>query len=202
MRAMQAEQKRVIVLASTSPYRRELLQRLGLEFLAVAPDCDEDRLKGRGLAAEELVTRLAREKAESVAAAHPDAVIIGSDQAAELDGEILGKPGTAAGARRQLRQLRDREHRLLTALCVLDARTGQRAEDLDIHRLRLRALSDGQIARYVDADDPVDCAGSYKIEGLGIALFDRVLGSDFTAVIGLPLTRVVALLHRLEIQIP
>lgn len=170
--------------------------------MAVAPDCDEDRLKGRGLAVEELVTRLAREKAESVAEAYPDAVIIGSDQAAELDGEILGKPGTAAKAREQLRLLGGREHRLLTALCVLDARTGQRAEDLDIHRLRLRELSDGQIARYVAADDPVDCAGSYKIEGLGIALFDQVRGSDFTAVIGLPLTRVVALFHRLGIEVP
>jgi 7-methyl-GTP pyrophosphatase len=199
---MQDQRERVIVLASTSPYRRELLERLGLEFLAVAPDCDEDRLKGRGLAVEELVTRLAREKAESVAEAYPDAVIIGSDQAAELDGEILGKPGTAAKAREQLQLLGGREHRLLTALCVLDARTQQRAEDLDIHRLRLRDLSDGQIARYVAADNPVDCAGSYKIEGLGIALFDQVRGSDFTAVIGLPLTRVVALFHRLGIEVP
>ncbi len=199
---MQDQQPRLIVLASTSPYRRELLARLGVKFGAVAPDCDEDRLKGRGLAAEELVTRLAREKAESVATAHPDAVIIGSDQAAEVDGEILGKPGTAAGARRQLRQLSGREHRLLTALCVLDARTGQRAEALDIHRLRLRELSDEQIARYVAADAPMDCAGSYKIEGLGIALFDQVHGSDFTAVIGLPLMRVVALLDHLGIEIP
>lgn len=193
---------RGLILASTSPYRRELLGRLGVKFLTVAPDCDEDRLKGQGLAAEKLVTRLAREKAESVAVFHPDAVIIGSDQAAELDGEILGKPGTAAEAHRQLRRLAGREHRLLTALCVLDARTGQRAEDLDVHRLRLRDLSDAQIARYVIDDDPVGCAGSYKIEGLGIALFEAVRGTDFTAVIGLPLMRVVTLLSRLGIEIP
>lgn len=199
---MQAMQERGLVLASTSRYRRELLGRLGVEFTAVAPDCDEDGLKGQGLTAEELVTRLAREKAESVATAHPDAVIIGSDQAAELDGEILGKPGSPEGARRQLRRLSGREHRLLTALCVLDARTGQRAEDLDIHRLRLRALSDAQIARYVAADNPVDCAGAYKIEGLGIALFETIQGTDFTAVVGLPLTRLVALLDRLGVTVP
>ncbi len=195
-------QPRAVVLASTSPYRRELVARLGLTFEAVAPDCDEDRLKGRGLPVEELVTRLAREKAESLAALYGDAVIIGSDQAAELDGEILGKPGTPQGARKQLRLLAGREHRLLTALCVLDARTAQRAEDLDIHRLRVRSLTDDQIARYVAADNPVDCAGSYKIEGLGISLFESVEGTDFTAVIGLPLTRVVALLSRLGIELP
>jgi septum formation protein len=199
---MRAMPNRALVLASTSPYRRALLERLGVDFAAVAPDCDEDQWKGQGLSAEELVTRLAREKAESVAASHPDAVIIGSDQAAEVDDEILGKPGTPAGARQQLKRLAGREHRLLTALCVLDARTGQRAEGLDIHRLRLRRLSDEQIARYVNADNPVDCAGSYKIEGLGIALFESVEGTDFTAVVGLPLTRVVALLGRLGIEIP
>jgi len=193
---------RGLVLASTSPYRRDLLGRLGLAFTAVAPHCDEDRLKGQGLTAEDLVTRLARDKAESVAASHPDAVIIGSDQAAEVDGQILGKPGTAAQARRQLRRLAGREHRLLTALCLVDARTGQRAEDLDIHRMRLRSLSEEQIERYVTNDDPVGCAGSYKIEGLGIALFEEVRGTDFTAVVGLPLTRVVALLSRLGIEIP
>jgi len=193
---------RRLVLASTSPYRRELLGRLGLEFTAVAPDCDEDRLKDQGLPAEALVIRLAREKAASVARSYPDAVIIGSDQAAEVDGEILGKPGTPESARRQLRRLAGREHRLLTALCLLDARTGERAEELDIHRLRLRRLTEAQIARYVAADDPVDCAGAYKIEGLGIALFESVRGTDFTAVIGLPLTRVVAGLHRLGIEIP
>lgn len=195
-------QARELVLASTSPYRAELLGRLGLTYTAVAPDCDEDRLKGQGLAAADLVTRLAREKAESVVLAHPDAVIIGSDQAAELDGEILGKPGTPDRARLQLQRLAGTEHRLLTALCVLDARTGQRAEDLDIHRLRMRALSDAQITRYVVADEPVDCAGSYKIEGLGIALFESVAGTDFTAVVGLPLTRVVALLTDLGVDLP
>jgi septum formation protein len=191
-----------LVLASTSPYRRALLARLGLDFVSAAPACDEDRLKGLGLGAEALVTRLARDKAASLAGAYPGAVIIGSDQAVELDGELLGKPGTAAAAREQLGRLQGREHRLLTAICVLDTRTGQRGEDLDIHRLRLRPLTEAQIARYVAADDPVDCAGAYKIEGLGIALFESVQGADYTAIIGLPLTRVVALLSDLGIEVP
>ncbi len=195
-------QHREILLASTSPYRAELLARLGVSFRAQAPRCDESHLKGMGLPAEELVTRLARQKAESLAPTHPDAVVLGSDQAAELHGTILGKPGTSAAARAQLLCLAGKEHRLLTALCVLDARTGERAEALDVHRLLMRPLTEPQIARYVAADSPLDCAGSYKIEGLGISLFQSVTGSDFTAVVGLPLTRVVDLLTRLGVEIP
>lgn len=191
-----------IVLASTSPYRRELLGRLGVAFAVAAPRCDEAAEAARDLSAEDLVTRLARLKAESVVAEHPDALIIGSDQVAELDGGILGKPGTAEAAARQLRRLAGREHRLLTALCLLEARTGRREEHLDIHRLRLRRLTDEQIARYVTAARPLDCAGAYKIEGQGIALFESLRGGDYTAIIGLPLTRLVALLSRFGIELP
>jgi len=193
---------RPLVLASTSGYRRALLERLGLPFAAVAPRCDEDLLKAAGLPAEQLVAQLSRLKAESVAADHPDALILGSDQAAELDGEILGKPGTEERACAQLQRLQGREHRLLTGLCLLDAATGHRAEALDIHRLRLRPLTPEQIARYVAKDQPLDCAGSYKIEGPGIALFDSIHGRDFTAIIGLPLTRTVALLAKFGVILP
>jgi septum formation protein len=200
-----------LVLASTSRYRADLLRRLGLPFEAMAPDCDEDAVKARGLPAEELVSTLARMKAESVVArlkaegaapGQPGALIIGSDQAAELDGEILGKPGSAEGAQAQLARLAGREHRLLTAVCVLEADTGRRAEALDVHELRLRQLSADQIARYVAADDPVDCAGAYKIEGLGVTLFESIRGEDFTAVIGLPLTRLTALLAEFGVILP
>lgn len=195
-----------LVLASTSRYRRELLARLGLPFEAADPGVDEEAVKALGLPAEALVVRLAREKAAAVAhrlaAARPGALVVGSDQVAELDGEILGKPGTAERAEAQLRRLAGREHRLLTALCVVRAGDGLRREALDVHHLRLRTLDDGQIARYVAADRPLDCAGAYKIEGPGIALFDRVRGDDFTAVIGLPLTRLVALLAELGVTLP
>jgi septum formation protein len=128
--------------------------------------------------------------------------VIGSDQVAELDGEILGQPGTAARAAAQLRRLAGREHRLLTAVCVVRAGDGQRREALDVHRLRLRELTDDQIARYLAQDRPLDCAGGYKIEGPGIALFEWIRGNDFTGVVGLPLTQVVALLAGLGVSLP
>jgi septum formation protein len=191
-----------LILASTSTYRQALLARIGLDFEAAEPDCDEDAVKAEGHAADVLVTRLARLKAESVAGAYDDALIIGSDQVAEVDCEILGKPGTAERAAAQLRRLAGREHRLLTAVCVLETATGRCREDLDVHVLRLRDLTDEQIARYVAADQPLDCAGAYKIEGLGITLFERLRGRDYTAIIGLPLTRVVAALAQFGIVCP
>lgn len=191
-----------LVLASTSRYRAALLSRLGTPFVTAAPQCDEQALQARGWPVEVLVTELARRKAQSVADRFPDALVIGSDQAAELDGRILGKPGTRAAARAQLRQLRGREHRLLTAICVLQTSAGRLAEDLDVHRLRLRDLTDAQIERYVAADNPVDCAGAYKVEGLGVSLFEHIRGDDFTAVIGLPLTRLVRLLAGFGLELP
>ena len=215
-----------LVLASTSSYRAALLARLGLPFEAVAPDCDEDAVKAQGLSAEELVRELARRKAQSVAERFPGALVIGSDQVAELDGEILGKPGTAERARAQLARLSGREHRLVTGVCLIgggaaepgggaDPLGGRAAEPadeiaggrrgletLDIHRLRVRRLSPEQIRRYVARDAPLDCAGSYKIEGQGIALFESIAGGDYTAIIGLPLTRVVALLARCGVEVP
>lgn len=192
-----------IVLASTSRYRRELIQRLGLGVESAAPAFDEEAEKKalEALSPEDLVASLARGKARSLGEAYPDALIIGSDQAAEVDGELLGKPGTEEAARAQLRLLSGREHRLLTAVAVFEPRTGRLEEALDVHRLSVRALSDEAIANYVRIDRPLDCAGSYRVEALGIALFDRLSGDDFTAIIGLPLTRVVALLDRFGVRV-
>ena len=191
------------MLASTSRYRRELIQRLGLGVESAAPAFDEEAEKKalEALSPEALVASLARGKARSLGEAYPDALIIGSDQAAEVDGKLLGKPGTEEAARAQLKLLAGREHRLLTAVTMFEPRTGRLEEALDVHRLSVRALSDEAIANYVRRDKPLDCAGSYRVEALGIALFDRLSGDDFTAIIGLPLTRVVALLDRFGVKV-
>jgi septum formation protein len=192
-----------VVLASTSRYRRELIGRLGIAVESVAPAFDEEAGKrdAAWLPAEEVVAALARGKARSVAAACPDALIIGSDQAVEQGGELLGKPGTIEGACAQIKRLAGREHRLLTAVAMLDAATGRVEEALDVHTMAMRPLSDEAIEAYVRRDQPLDCAGAYRIEALGIALFERLRGDDFTAIIGLPLTRVVALLERFGVRV-
>ena len=175
-----------LVLASTSPYRAALLERLGLPFEVAPSHVDERAIEREGDPPAVLVRRLARAKAERVARAHPGALVIGSDQAAVIDGAVLGKPGTAERACAQLRAMAGRTHELLTAVCVV-APQGLR-EHTDVHRLTMRALSDAQIARYVALEQPLDCAGSYKIEGLGAALFGAIEGQDPTAIVGLPLS--------------
>lgn len=190
-----------ILLASTSRYRRDLFARLGLPFEAVAPDFDEDAAKQElaGKGSEAIVRALALGKARAVAASAPDALVIGSDQAAAIDGELLGKPGTEEGARAQLRLLAGRTHRLLTAVALVHG--GAAEEALDVHRLTMRALDDAAIADYVRRDAPLDCAGAYRVESLGIALFERIEGHDFTAIVGLPLTLVVAMLERVGVRV-
>jgi septum formation protein len=184
-----------IVLASTSRYRRQLLERLDVPFDVAAPDCDETN--GDGLAPRPLAQRLARLKALSVAA--PDAFTIGSDQVLDLDGEVLGKPGTVAAAVAQLSRLAGRAHRLITAVAVVDGRTGAVAEAVDVHRLTMRPLDGAAIARYVAHDQPLDCAGSYALERRGVALFERIEAdpetADDTAIVGLPLMKTLALLR-------
>lgn len=190
-----------LILASTSPYRRALLDRLGVPYEAVAPRCDEERVKARGGAPAAIAAELARAKAESVARRCPDAHVLGGDQLVDLDGEILGKPGTAAAAEAQLRRLAGRTHRLLTAV-TLRSPDGEHRELLDEHRMTLRPLTDAEIRRYVARAAPLDCCGSYKIEGLGIALFEAIEGRDFTAIMGLPLVGVAALLRHEGWAIP
>ncbi len=196
---------RPIVLASTSRYRRELLARLGIPFETAAPAIDEEEEKrrgGAGLPPEELVRWLARRKAESLAERFPDALVIGSDQAVEASGTVLGKPGSEEAAVRQLLFLAGaRTHRLLTAVAVHGAREGRTEQALDVHEVEMRPLSEDEARAYVARERPIDCAGAYKVEGAGIALFERLTGDDFTAIVGLPLTRVVALLKRFGVNV-
>jgi septum formation protein len=183
---------RHIVLASTSPYRRALLERLRIPFDVAPPVYEENTLEGAD--AEALVAVHALGKARSLRDAFPSSLVIGSDQVVSLDGRILGKPGTRERAIEQLAMLRGREHVLLTGLAVLDAATGRVGEHLDRTRLRLRALGDAEIEAYVDAEHPIDCAGSYRAEGLGIALFEYLRTDDPTAIVGLPLAALARLL--------
>lgn len=188
-----------LYLASTSRYRHELLSRLGLPFTCIAPINVDERAVD--LPPRELVVTLARMKAQSVAATLEAGVVIGSDQVGALDDVVLTKPGTPERAFAQLRSLAGREHQLLTGVCVVDAATGEFLEHLDVHRMRMRQLTDAQIAHYVETEKPLDCAGSYKIERLGIALMEELEGCDFTAVVGLPLAATTAMLSHFGVDV-
>jgi septum formation protein len=185
-----------LILASTSRYRQELLARLRLPFEAVAPQVDETPLPGEAPAA--LAERLALAKARAVAAIRPAAVIIGSDQVADLDGEALGKPGSHEAAQAQLRRMSGREVVFQTAVAVVAP--GLAAIERAEVRVRFRVLSDAAIDTYLHADQPYDCAGSAKVESLGIALLDAVESDDPTALIGLPLIRTCQLLRRAGLE--
>jgi septum formation protein len=186
----------VLILASTSRYRQELLARLRLPFTAVAPEVGEDALPGEAPAA--LAERLALAKARAVAAQYPDAIVIGSDQVADLGGEALGKPGTHEAAGAQLRRMSGREVVFQTAVAVVAP--GLAAIERAQVRVRVRTLTDAAIEHYLRADQPYDCAGSAKVESLGIALLDGVESDDPTALIGLPLIRTCALLRRAGLE--
>jgi septum formation protein len=191
-----------LILASTSPYRHALMTRLALPFRALPPLCDEDEEKARlgDLPPEVLAPALARAKAESLRAQAPSAVIVGSDQIAAIDGEILHKPGTRERAEAQLAKLAGRTHQLVTAFAV--AHPGGVIEHVDVTALTMRPLSAEQIARYVAADNPLDCAGSFKLEAGGIALFSKIESADHTAITGLPLMALVTALASLGFAVP
>ena len=189
-----------IVLGSTSRYRAELLRRLLADFVQAAPGTDETPLPDETPAARAL--RLAIAKAAAVARDYPDALVIGSDQVAELDGLILDKPGTAERARAQLAASSGREVHFHTALCLLDARNGRRHTHVDRTRVRFRTLDAAEIARYVEREQPLDCAGSFKCEGLGISLFEAIDNADPSALIGLPLIALARLLREAGIALP
>lgn len=182
-----------IVLASTSPYRRELLARLRLRFEVRAPAVDETALPGE--AARETALRLAQAKARAVAPDCPAALIIGCDQVAVLDGVLLGKPGNHANAVAQLKAMRGRSVLFHTALTLLNARTGALQTAEVPTTVRFRQYGDAEIERYLEMERPYDCAGSAKIEGLGIVLVESVHSSDPTALIGLPLMQLAAMLR-------
>ena len=174
-----------LVLASTSPYRSALLARLRLPFEVAAPDTDETPLPGEKCATTAL--RLATAKAHSVRTRFPDALIIGSDQVADLDGQPLGKPGTFANALRQLQAMRGRTVIFHTAVALLDARFN-RIQAVNVPTtVTFRSLQDDQLGRYLELDEPYDCAGSAKAEALGIVLTERIEATDPTALVGLPL---------------
>ena len=181
-----------LILASSSRYRRQLLQRLKLPFESVAPRVDETAETGESGAA--LAARLAGEKAAAVLAQYPDAVVIGSDQVACLDGELLQKPGTSDRARAQLAACSGRQVVFHTGLCVL-ARGKEALQAVVPCTVRFRTLTATEIDRYLALDEPYDCAGSFKWESLGIALFERLEGSDPTALEGLPLIALCAMLR-------
>ena len=182
-----------LVLASSSSYRQKLIARLGLPFTAQAPDIDETPLPEE--TPEALVARLAEQKARAIADQHPDALIIGSDQVSVRDGQIIGKPHTHARAVAQLQASSGRTVRFLTGLCLLNTASGQARVVVEPFAVTFRQLSDANIERYLRADEPYDCAGSFKLEGRGIALFERLHGRDPNALIGLPLIALVDLLR-------
>ncbi|HDS1511020.1 septum formation inhibitor Maf [Stenotrophomonas maltophilia] len=187
-----------LVLASTSRYRRELLQRLGLAFDCARPEVDETPLNGE--APRALATRLAAAKAAEVAALHPGAWVIGSDQVADLNGQPLGKPGTAEAACAQLAAMSGQTVRFHTAVCL--TRDGESFTAVDLTNVCFRALEPDEIARYVTNEQPLDCAGSFKCEGLGISLFDAIDNRDPTALVGLPLIALCGLLRQVGFEVP
>jgi len=184
---------RPLILGSTSPYRRELLARLRLPFDVASPEVDETPLPGE--APQALACRLALAKARAVADRFPSAVVIGSDQVADLGGQPLGKPGSHERAVAQLRQMRGQTVVFQTAVAVVCRATGFEQVDLAPVRVRFRALDDAEIEAYLRAETPYDCAGSAKSEGLGIALLESIENDDPTALVGLPLIRTARLLR-------
>jgi septum formation protein len=188
-----------LILGSTSKYRRELLQRLRVPFDVVSPDVDETPLAGE--APHTLACRLAMAKAQAVAALHPHAVVIGSDQVADLNGEPLGKPGTHDRAVLQLQRMRGQTVVFQTAVSVVCLAHQFEQTELAQIKVRFRDLSDAEIEAYLRAEEPYDCAGSAKSEGLGIALLDAIDNDDPTALIGLPMIRTARLLRAAGIDL-
>lgn len=191
-----------LILASTSPYRRALLERLGVPFIAMAPRIDEDSLKNPALGPRALAESLALAKAKSLDEEGPDAVIIGSDQVVTLDGQILGKPGDANRAIAQLLTLSGRSHEILTAVAVWDCSGDRVFRHTDRTTLTMRRLDRDAVTRYVEADRPIDCAGSYKLESRGITLFSSIESADQSAITGLPLIALTSILREIGFAIP
>ena len=189
-----------LLLASSSVYRRELLARLQLPFTCSSPDIDESPLAGES--ATELVRRLAQAKAQALAASHPGHLIIGSDQVAVLDGKIIGKPHTFYKAREQLLAASGASVTFLTGLALLNSQSGHYQLDCIPFTVHMRTLDPASVERYLRAEQPYDCAGSFKAEGLGVSLFQRTEGPDATSLIGLPLIRLVDMLLAEGVQIP
>ncbi|WP_296444005.1 Maf family nucleotide pyrophosphatase [Rhodoferax sp. UBA5149] len=190
---------RKLVLGSTSPYRRELLERLRIPFEVAAPDVDESAKASE--TPMQLACRLAMAKARAVAAQFPSRVVIGSDQVADLDGQALGKPGNHARATAQLQQMRGKTVIFQTAVAVVCLETGFAQMDLAQVKVKFRELSDFEIESYLRAETPYDCAGSAKSEGLGIALLESIDNDDPTALVGLPLIRTSRMIQAAGVRV-
>lgn len=188
-----------LVLASSSPFRKEVLSRLGLPFDTVSPNADETVRENEP--PSELVVRLASLKAETAAHDYPDALIIGSDQVAALDGRILGKPGDHQKAVQQLQMASGRSVMFYTGLCLLNSKTGISQTDYSIFTVKFRDLTDEQIENYLQKEKPYNCAGSFKSEALGSALFDSLDGDDPTSLIGLPLIKLIRMLEHEGVRV-
>lgn len=191
---------RPLILASTSPFRRALLEKLQLPFETCSPDVDEQRLAEESPAA--LVTRLAEAKARAGNRHRANALIIGSDQVACVDDQVLGKPGSRDKAISQLQQAAGKVVTFYTGLCLFDARDNHAQVACEPYRVHFRALNTDQIARYVDREKPFNCAGSFKSEGYGITLFERFDGADPNTLIGLPLIRLITMLENRGVVLP
>ncbi len=189
-----------LILASTSPYRRELLRRLGVPFRCLAPGVDEEMYKASASGPRALAVELARAKATALARDHPAATLIGSDQVVAFRGRVLGKPGTIERAIEQLAAMAGQSHVLITALAV--CHRGEVVAHADVATLHMRSLSREEITRVVEADRPIDCAGGYKLEARGITLFERIEADDQTAIVGLPLMALTTILREFGYRIP
>ena len=189
-----------IILASTSKYRKAQLKNFGLTFDTCSPKIDEEELKKNKLEPKHLVEYLAREKALSVQSDYPEDIVIGCDQMAVIGSHILDKPGTVERAVEQLSSLNDRTHELLTSICVVHK--DRKLIHTDITQLRLKFLTEEQIRNYVNFDNPIDCAGSYKIEKSGLALFEKIESNDFSAIQGVPLMALSQILIKLKFPLP
>lgn len=189
-----------LILGSTSPFRKELLERLRLEFITDSPDIDETPLENE--TPQDYVKRLSLEKAKVVATRHSDALIIGSDQCSILNGVIRGKPGNHDNAVKQLTESSGQRVSFLTGLCLFDSNNNSYELDLIPFHVDFRQLNSDEIEAYLHAEQPYSCAGSFKSEGLGVTLFDRLQGNDPTALIGLPLIRLSQMLRDKGIKLP
>lgn len=189
-----------LLLASSSPFRQTILSKLAIPFSSASPDIDESPILGES--AHDLVARLALSKAKALSDDYPQHLIIGSDQVCVIDGEILGKPGNHANAIAQLKRASGKSVRFYTGLSLVNSETGESETVVDTFDVVFRSLSDALIERYLRLEQPYNCAGSFKSEGAGIALFERLEGKDPNSLIGLPLIELVALLEKQGVQVP
>ncbi len=189
-----------IILASSSPYRKTLLERLQINFTTESPDIDEQSIQGETV--YDFVLRLAETKASHIAAKSSDAIVIGSDQALECEGKILGKPGDHATAKRQLMAMSNKTLSFFTGLCVINTRTNNMQKDVIIYQVTFRNLKESEIEAYLIKEQPYNCAGSFMSEKLGVSLVERMQGDDPTALIGLPLISLCKMLRHQGVKLP